>query len=228
MKIAVIQHRIRPTLAEDAEGFSSSVLRACGEGARVVVCPWVPSIAAADAAQRAEMIERFERCAEGTTLLLAFKAPGPAASVRIKQTPLGPTALMLGDECIRLSTYDMAEAAGARAWVLRPLSESELQAEAILEHAIAVSASHVGLVLVSEPIGADSGEIGHGSSAVLYLGDVIAEAFAADEMIMVDVDAPVPAPEPREPLPQLSPILEQRLAVHEGRKATFGYLTDLS
>ncbi len=228
MKIAVIQHRIRPTLAEDADALSSGVMHACDEGARVVVCPWVPSIAAADVAQRASMIETFSSCGEGTTLLLAFRTPEPTSSARIKQTPLGPTALMLGDECIMLSSYEAAEAAGARAWVWRPLSESDLQAEAVLEHAIAASASYVGLILVSESTGADPGEIGHGSSAVLYLGDVIAEAFAADDMIMVDIDAPVPAPEPREPLPALPPILEQRLAVHEGRKASFGYLADLS
>lgn len=228
MKIAVIQHRIRPTLAEDFDALSSAVMQACDEGARVVVAPWVPSIAAADASQREPMIKTFSQCKENTTLLLAFRTPEPTSGVRIKQTLLGPTALMFGDECITLSSYQAAEAAGARAWVWRPLSESGLQAEAVLEFAVAASASYVGLILISESFGADPGSIGHGSSAVLYLGDVIAEALAADDMIMVDIDIPVPAPEPREPLPALPPILEQRLAVHEGRKASFGYLADLS
>jgi hypothetical protein len=228
MKIAVIQHRIRPTFAEDAEALSAAVTKACDAHARVVVCPWVPSLAAAEAQERAEMLESFTRCAEGTTLLLAFRAAESSDGARIRPTPLGPTALMLGDECLSRAAYAAAEAAGARAWVWRPRSTSDLQSEAVLEQAIAASATYVGLILLAECSGAEPGEIGHGASAVLYLGDVIAEASEPDDVLIVDVDAPVGPPEPREPMPPLPPILEQRLAVHEGRKPDVGYLADLS
>jgi hypothetical protein len=228
MKIAVIQHRIRPTFAEDAEALSSAVATACEAQARVIACPWVPSLVAADAHERAAMLEIFTRCAEGVTLLLAFRAAESSDGARIKPTPLGPTAFMLGDECLSRPTYESAEGAGARAWVWRPVSRSDLQSEAMLEQAIAASASYVGLILLAECSGGEPGEIGHGASAVLYLGDVIAEASEPDDVLIVDLEAPVGPPEPREPMPPLPPILEQRLAVHEGRKPEVGYLADLS
>ncbi len=228
MKIAVVQHRIRATLSEDADALVGSVLDACAAGARVVVCPWIPSIVHAQEDVRADVLQRLAACEEGTTLLAAFRAPAQAASVRVKQTPLGPTALMLGDECLIAGSYAAAEEAGALAWIWRPLSESDLQAEAVLERAIEASASYVGLVMIAESTGAEPGEVGHGGSAVLYLGDVAAEAAGSDEIVYAEIDVPVDLPEIREPLSSLSPILEQRIAVHEGRKAQVGYLADMS
>lgn len=228
MKIAVIQHCMRPTADEDIEALAAAVKSACEMKAQVVALPWVPSLASADPRQKTEIAEKFSGCAQGTTLLMAFGASDAGHDVALKQTPLGPTAFMRGDECFSPGVYADAEGRGARAWVWHPLATSDLQAEAVVERAIAVSASHVGLILLAEACGGEPGQPGHGSSAVLYLGDILAEAVFPDEILLVDVDVPVPLPEPREPLPPLPPILEQRLAIHEGRKLSVDYLADLS
>jgi len=228
MKIAVIQHCVRPTADEDVEALIVAVKNACEMKAQVIVLPWIPSLASADPQQKAALTEKLSGCAQGTTLLMAFGAMEAGHEVVLEQTPLGVTAFMRGDECLSAEIYAHTEERGTQAWVWHPLATSDLQAEAIVERAIAVSASHVGLILLAEACGGEPGETGHGSSAVLYLGDILSEAVFPDEILLVDVDVPVPFPEPREPLPPLSPILEQRLAIHEGRKLDVGYLADLS
>jgi hypothetical protein len=57
---------------------------------------------------------------------------------------------------------------------------------------------------------------------------VIAEAGDDEETLVVELDAPVPPPDPREPLPELPPILVQRWAHHHGTKPVVDYLADMS
>jgi hypothetical protein len=56
----------------------------------------------------------------------------------------------------------------------------------------------------------------------------MAEAITDDELLVADIMVPPPAPQPRERLPDVPTILQQRLAHHEGRKLDSGYLADLS
>lgn len=228
MKLAVIQHRIRENLDADIEALADSIRRACELQAAVVVCPLVFSIAEAGQAGRERLLSRLAGCPEGTALLIPFRTSAGETVPGLSETPLGPTALLLGDECISPEVTVMLDRTTPAAVVMRPLAEGELQAEAVLELALGLSASVSGLVIISECFGAEIGEPGHGSSAVMLLGEVVAEASESDEILLVDVDAPLPAPEPREPLPELPPILEQRLAHHQGRKPEPGYLADLS
>jgi len=228
VKIAVIQHRIRPSVDEDIDVLTAAITSACQNEAQVVVCPWVPSIAALEPASRSLVFDRLTECAHFTEVLLPFESVSPRGEIRLHETMLGLTAFMLGDECLTSAMYDLAEGRGAGAWIWRPLATSALQAEAFLELAMVVSASHTGLVVIVEPSGAEPGEIGHGSSAILYLGNPLAEAVFPDEIIMADLEIPVPLPDPRVAIPPLPPILERRLAVKEGRKPRTGYLEDLS
>ena len=226
MRISVLQHRVRSTVADDIAALKALVVQACAGGADLVVCPWIPSIATShDPSVRVRVLEALDECAAGTALMLALRAPDRHPEPRVSDSPLGRTALMLGDEC--LLEGPEGEVAAAQAWVWRPLSESDLQAEAVIERALAASAAYVGLVLIAEPVGADPGDIGHGASAICYLGAVLAEATSDEEQILtVDLEVPAPSPEPREPMPALPPILSQRLAVHSGRRVTTEYPSD--
>ncbi len=112
--------------------------------------------------------------------------------------------------------------------VLLPRSESDLQAEAVLELAIALSDSLAGLVIVVDTDGSEPGHPGHGGSAIIMFGKVVAEAMSGDDILFADVELPVGRPEPREPLPEMPTILQQRLAHHQGHHLEVDYLADLS
>jgi hypothetical protein len=125
-------------------------------------------------------------------------------------------------------TLTLVAESGADILLLAPGSESELQAEAVLELAIGLSTSVASLVAVVEADGAELGVAGHGGSALVYLGEVLAEAMAGDDVLVADVVTPIGAPEPRSPLPQIPPLLAGRLAAHEGRKPEVDYPADLA
>jgi len=108
------------------------------------------------------------------------------------------------------------------------MSESDLQAEAILEVALALSDSMAGLVLVADTDGAEPGDPGHGGSAIIRLGEMVAEAGDGDEVLIAEVATPVAQPEPREALPEIPTLLAQRLATHRGKRLEVEYLADLT
>lgn len=191
MRIAVVQHRLRATPSEDMAALVSAADRAVAAGAEWVVLPTVPSL---------------------------DTSPGPFLAASQPSAALGGILELSGDECAdasRLTAYLQSPPDVA---VLRPLSENDLQSEAFLELAIAISESLAGLVIVAECVGAESGDPGHGGSAVVVLGEVVAEALADDDLIFADVGAPIPQPEPREPLPTIPLLLRQRAAFHAGHK----------
>ncbi len=228
MKVAVIQHLMREDLAADVDALAESVATACDGGAGVVVCPAIPSILADPETARPALLGKLDRCPEGTALLIPFREPGAEPTSPVKPTPLGDAALLLGDECISPTMTGRLLAAPPAAIVMRPLCESELQIEAVLERALSLSVSVSGLVIVAECSGAGFSEPGHGGSAIVYLGEVIAEALDGDDVLTAEIAVPIGEPEPRESLISLPPILEQRIAFHQGRKAEVGYLADLS
>lgn len=139
---------------------------------------------------------------------------------------LGSVAVLEGDDALDLELLRALALEGTDVLVLMPRSESELQAEAVLEFAIALSDSVAGLVLVVEDDGAQPGEPGHGGSMIVLLGEVLGEAMSGSDIIEADVGIPVPQPVPRDPLPSLPTILAQRLANHHGRRLDTGYPSD--
>ena len=101
--------------------------------------------------------------------------------------------------------------------VLSPRSETDLQAEAMLEFAIELSDSLAGVIVIAECSGAEPLEVGHGGSAIIVLGEVVAEALSDDDVLIAEVPTPFPQPSPREPLPAVPPLLAQRFDLHSGR-----------
>jgi hypothetical protein len=142
--------------------------------------------------------------------------------------PLGRVSLPVGDAAMDPEALERIYAEAPDAIIMAPRSESDLQAEAVLELAIGLSESAAGLVVVTDAAGAEPGEAGHGGSAIIVLGEVLAEAITDDELLVADITVPPSAPQPRERLPEVPTILQQRLAHHEGRKLDSGYLADLS
>jgi len=140
---------------------------------------------------------------------------------------LGALVVLRGDEVFDLEKLRALTDGTADVLVLAPGSESELQDEAVLEFAIGLSDCVAGLVLVVEDDGAEPGEPGHGGSAIVLLGEVLAEAMGGADRIDAEIGIPVPQPVPRDPLPELPTILAQRVANHQGRHVSVDYPSDV-
>lgn len=232
MRIAVIEHRLRESATEDARALARAAAAASDGGAEIVFFPHALPIDEADAQIE---LTRLIAGLPGTRLI-----PRIAAGVRAQVFPvtdqvpvigehLGTVALLHGDACMNSSVVAGTTMAKPSLLVMTPGSESDLQAEAMLELALGLSESVAGLVVIAECVGAEPGDPGHGGSAIILLGQVLAEAIGDEgDVLFADVPTPLPAPEPPEPLPQVPTILEQRLAHHEGRKLDMGYPADLS
>ncbi|PKQ19488.1 MAG: hypothetical protein CVT66_09810 [Actinobacteria bacterium HGW-Actinobacteria-6] len=141
---------------------------------------------------------------------------------------LGRVAFLAGDAAIDEAEYARLGQNPPDVLVLSPGAESDIQAEAVFEVALELSISLAGLVIITERTGAEPGKPGHGGSAVIVLGQVVAEALSDDDLLIADVMVPVLAPEPRAPLPKIPPILAQRLAHHRGQRLSVEYPADLS
>lgn len=191
MRVAVVQHGLRITPADDVSALAAASERAVAAGAEWVVLPSLPSAS--------PPLEPF----------LAACTP-PAG--------LGAVLELQGDECCDPEVLAAARLTSPDVTVLRPLSENDLQSEAFLEVAIALSDSLSGVVIVVECAGAEPGDPGHGGSAVVVLGEVVSEALVEDDLIFADLALPVVRPEPLEPLPTIPLLLRQRAAFHAGHK----------
>lgn len=232
MRIAVIEHRLRGGAIEDARALATAASAAADGGAEIVFFPHVIPINEQDAQIE---LSRLLAGMPGTRLI-----PRIGAGVRAQVFPvtdqvpvigerLGSVALLHGDSCMDAAVLERTAAASPALLVMTPQSESELQAEAVLELAIGLSESVAALVIVAESVGAEPGEPGHGGSSIVLLGQVLAEGLGDDgDVLFAEVPAPLVRPEAAEPVPRVPTILEQRLAHHEGRKLDMGYLADLS
>lgn len=229
MRIAAVQHRLRSTTAEDVSALVDAVRVAGERGAEFVVVPCVPGLTGQAVRVGISAAVR-ELGLPYVMLALTCESPGDwcVADGLDGAEPLGTAAMMAGDACFDTSAWARAAQQAPRVALLSPLSESDLQAEAALEIAIGLSDSLCGLVIVAECAGAESGEPGHGGSAIILLGEVLAEALGEEDVLVVDVMVPVPQPEPPAPPPEIPPILAQRVALHAGFKLEVGYLADLS
>lgn len=230
MKIGVVQHRLRSTSAEDVHAMAGAVRSAVDLGARFVAIPCIVGLAG-DAVRDGVIAELRATDAERALFAPACYSAGQWGIVDSLACldDVGEAAAFCGDGCFDTDAWRTVAEVGAAMAVLSPAAESDLQAEAAVEVAIALSDAMCGLVLVAECAGAEPGMPGHAGSAIIHLGDVLAEASGDDdEVLIADVRIPVPQPEPRAPLPELPTILTQRVSLHGGHKPDVPYLADLS
>lgn len=228
MRVAVIHHRCRDDVALDSAALAESVGHACADGAAVVVCPQIPALAGMPPHERTHVLEMVHKLAGGTALLMPFTDADDSGH-RIVVTPLGLTSLATGDVCLNPETGRMAREAGVHAVVWSPGAESELQAEAIIEYVLQCAPALAGLVVLAECTGSSAHLGQSGVSAIVLFGELVAEsAGAEDEILYVEVEGAWEASEQDLALPELPPLLAQRLAVHEGRRASVEYPWDLS
>jgi predicted amidohydrolase len=104
------------------------------------------------------------------------------------------------------------------ALVLQMDTESPLQAEALLEFALDASLSQAGLVMTACLTGEARGVKSFGGSAIIHLGEILAEAGSDEDLLIARVPVPVALPVRRGPRPVLPPVLAQRIAVHHQTK----------
>lgn len=231
MRIAVVQHSAKTTPAEDVDSLLSAARQAADQGASLIV---MPEMAAMEAAP-AEVREALHCRMDDVNATVLFPRAGQAvdgvcyvAAPLAGHEELGNVGLLVGDAAFASANWSDMATKGPSVLVMCPRSESELQAEASLELAIALSESLASLVLLAESDGAQPGDPGHGGSAIVMLGDVVAEASSGDDVLFADIEVPLGPPEPREPLPVLPTILAQRLANHHGEKPPVDYPADLT
>lgn len=229
MQIAVIQHVLRGDDHEDAVALGNAAADATDMGAEVVIFPSVPVLA--DASDGDPVAKLFEAIGEPQRENVVYLNPAIVPDgAHVAALPLlGQTALLVGDACADAGEILTVSGKKPAAVIMSPRSENDLQAEAVAELALGLSASLAGLVIVAECAGSEPGDPGHGGSAIAYLGDVVAEAMGEeDETLTFEVEPPIPQPEPRELLPEVPRILAARLAHHQGHKPTVDYPAELS
>lgn len=226
MKFAVVQHALRPAPAQDLEALVLAVVRAAAMGAAVVFLPDLPAIYEGPLAD--ELVRRIAAEAPSVEIVTAQRAEDAPAHLTTTATALlGSGIVLVGDDAIDLDVLRSSAAERPGVLLLAPGAESELQSQAVTELAIALSTSLASLVLVAETDGAELGEAGHGGSAIVHLGQVLAEATAGDDLLLADVVTPLGPPEAPEAMPEIPPVLLQRLAAHRGRKLDVAYPADL-
>ncbi len=231
MKIAVIQHRLRDSVDEDIEALQRAAATAGICGTDLVFMPEPLSLLGDDVAT-----ERFYAGLDGLGGVRLIPSTAPGTDSFAATAPplegledLGRIALLAGDAC--MTGLELVRILGdsPTVAVLAPRSENDLQAEAVMELAIGLSGSLASLVVVTECAGSEPGDIGHGGSAIIFMGEVLAEAMGQDdETLFAEIETPLSRPESPEPLPTIAPILSQRVAHHRGEQAPIDYPAELS
>jgi predicted amidohydrolase len=229
MQIAVIQHVLRGDDQLDAVALGNAAADATDMGAEVIVFPRVSVLS--DSSEGDPVVKLFEAIGEAQSENTIYINPGVMPDgVHFATLPaLGSAVLMVGDACA--DAQEILAAAGKKPSVaiLVPGSESDLQAEAVAELALGLSSSLAGLILIAETNGAEPGDAGHGGSAIVHLGEVVAEAMGdGDETLVGEFELPIAQPEPRGLLPQVPTILSARLAHHQGHTPDVDYPAELS
>jgi len=231
VKIAVIQHRLRDSVDGDIEALHQAAAAAGTSGAEVVFMPEPLSMIG-----NAEAADRFYAGFDGMPGVRLIPSTAPGVSSFAATAPpldglegLGRIALLAGDAC--MTGLELVRILGdlPNVAVLAPRSENDLQAEAVMELAIGLSESLAGLVIVTECAGAQPGSAGHGGSAIVLFGQVLAEAISQDdETLYAQIETPLGRFEQPEPLPVIAPILSQRVAHHRGERAPLDYPAELT
>jgi len=219
MKIAAIQHRIRDDAAADARALAEAAALAASRGADVIVLPDVPSLRAGSGdgdALLATVVRDVPAVCLTGRCDVASRGSAVTEPLTVAGDSAGLVSVIAGDSCVAVDVLRAVASDGPSLVVLMPRNETDLQAESMLEFAIALSDSLAGVIVIAECAGAEPLEVGHGASAIIVLGDVVAEALYDDDVLFADIPLPLPQPSPREPLPLVPPLLAQRLAHHNG------------
>jgi predicted amidohydrolase len=224
VKIAVVQHALRPAPAQDLEALVLASARAAARGAETVFLPNVSAVH--DGPLADDLFRRTSDDAPNAVVVVAH-ADGGSGGLPEAAEALGKVCVLVGDDAIDPEVLQDCAAGRPGLVVLAPGAESDLQAQAVLEQAVALSTSLASVILVVETDGAELGEPGHGGSAIVHLGEVLAEAGPGDDVLIADVAVPLGPPEAPEAMPDLPPLLKQRLGAHRGRKLEVGYPADL-
>jgi hypothetical protein len=187
------------------------------EGADVIVYPSVPGLCGS-ASLLAAFAQNVTDRAPQVSIVAPCASEATAGRLEPFATRLGRTLVLGGDACIDPDTYPAIEAMGLDALVWQMDTESVLQAEAMLELALDASLSHAGLVLSACLAGEARGVTSHGGSAIVHLGEILAEAGSDEDLLIADIAVPVALPERRGLRVVPAPVLAQRLAAHRGTK----------
>ena len=219
MKIAVVQHRIRTHERMDLAALLFMSEQAEDEGADVIVYPCVPGLGYASSLMTAFASNVIERAPQ-VSIVAPCAARSRGGDIQSIPTRLGSTLVLAGDDCIDASTYPQIETLGLEALVWQMDTESPLQAEALLELALDASLSQAGLVLTACLWGEARGVSSSGGSAIVHLGEILAEAGDGEDLLIAEVPVPVALPERRGRRAVPAPVLQQRLAAHRGKQST--------
>lgn len=226
MRFAVVQHSLRPAPARDLEALVFASVGAAVRGAETVFLPDVDALYEGPLCD--EILRRIGEEAPELAVVVTHPDSASAGPFAGDMQPFGRAVLLRGDDCIDPEALIRAVAGAPGLAVLAPHSESELQAQAVLELAVGLSTSLASVIVIVEADGAEVGKPGHGGSAIVHLGQVIAEAMSGNDVLIADVEMPLGPPEAPQSLPAVPPVLLQRVAAHRGRKVDVGYPADLA
>lgn len=227
MRIAVVQHRVRTHARMDLAALLEASETAADDGAQVIVYPRLPEMGT-----DSPMLDAFFRTVQERCPGLQWVRPRiryhAGESMECRPTALGTTIVLVDDDCIDPSLFEGIQGLGCQSLVWLFSAEDDLQAEAVIELALEASLTLAPLVLVVAATGEARGANAHGTSAIVYLGEILAEGGAGDDVLIADVAIPGEWAARSRMLPELMPVLSQRLAAHHGRKVEVDYPADLS
>lgn len=216
MRIAVVQHRIRTHERIDLAALLSLSEQAADEGADVIVFPRVPGLTYESGLMLAFAENVLDRAPQ-VSIVASCASVGREGRFLPVTTRLGRTLVLAGDDGIDPVNFADIEAMGLEALVWQVATESPLQAEALLELALDASLSLSGLVLTACLVGEARGVASHGGSAIVHLGEILAEAGDGEDLLIANVRIPYALPVRKGHRPILPPILAQRVAAHHTR-----------
>jgi hypothetical protein len=228
MRFAVVQHHLRTHERMDLAAMLAASEEAADEGARLILYPRIPGLS-----ENPQLVDAFERNVEERAPGMSMMTPrlrrrDPATPLESRQTGLGRTVVLEGDECIDPALFPIVSDLAPETLVWFFNAEDPLQAEAAIELALEASLTLAPLVVVCASNGHARGVELAGTSAVAHLGELVAEAGEGDDFVIADLTVPATMPERSRRLPEVPPVLAQRLAAHRGTKVRVDYPADLS
>ena len=225
MRIATVQHLLRAHERMDLAALLSLCQEASEEGAALIVCPHVPGLAHSEQMSRA-FNENVRAYAPGSAVITPFASASKSDPLAVSHSAAGRALVLGGDECLDPDLYPAIEVLAPGILVWQVETESTLQAEALLELALDASQSQSGLIVIAAPVGSARGTESCGGSAIVHLGEIVAEAGSGEEIIYADVVVPVMLPEKRRMRAVPAPVLQQRLSVHRGKRPRIDHLSE--
>lgn len=223
----MVQHRLRTHERMDLAAMLALCETAAADGAQVIVYPAVPGLSSGTSLLPAFLRNVQER-APGITAISPFVEVREGGAPSVANTALGRTLVLSGDECIDADVFPEVAALGCDAVVWQFSAEDDLQAEACLELALEATHSLAPLIVVAAVTGSARDVHLEGISAVVHLGEILAEGGAGEDLLFAEVPPSAGPLEPGRRLPEPAPVLRQRLAAHRHSKVPTDYPADLS